>query len=787
MTSGFLFLKNGKIRYINQSMLEKCLRNKEIFNIVRNSEYNSNDKNSNNYNKTLISDRDSNNLIKIFGLEKKIKTEELMGIINKQENSEKIMDILLSDIDCDSIDFDNSPYHLKTVTKFNPNKIEELKRGFSSKIFFEEFKKRFYNESINRFEVNKSAGGAYMDVVEDCQTFVLLGFKNLEVEIVTDEGEVKKEMLNYEVHCRYYSNKSNKKTENIEFIFKDITRTKIIEEKNAEFKLKSLFLSKVAHEFKNPLICITELIDQVYDELDNGQINILSNHKAKLFENLVNNNMPLIKALSNYMIILVKDLDFFSQSQTEKKTKTLIREVELKEILNFSSEIAKGLIKKSNKHDDVEIILEKTSNVPKVIYTDETKLKQILINLQSNSVKFTFKGYIKLSVQKDEMEGWLKFEVSDTGPGMNEEVKSNLFKPFQKSHNKENSAGAGLGLSIVKEMVSNLGGEINYKSQIGFGSSFWFSIPVHNNVNLEISQSINSVNSPINSGSHKLKHLSNASVNKSIKSIVSKDTVVIDMNNFVLVKHSDIVLEDTNEVLAIESDKNYETSSENLISENRKIKIEKIKLSSHFKNLSNHDNSSDKNNSYNNCIVKKQNIEQEVDKKENVFFENCLVENSIITEEHEDFIHKIKKESSKVMKMKVLNFIVADDEHLARQSTIRNLNKAALKLNKQINIVESSDGIETLNLVYNSISKGEIISGIITDENMKILKGSSFIEILFKFFEIKIDIPIFLVSAYEDKNIIKNAKLFKEIYAKPLNLFNAEQIINHTEQANLKK
>jgi hypothetical protein len=86
--------------------------------------------------------------------------------------------------------------------------------------------------------------------------------------------------------------------EKFEFVFNDISRVKMNEQINAEFKYKSLFLSKVAHEFKNPILCITELVDQVIENLENKNSDI----KPTLNE---------IKSMSNYLMILIKDMDFF--------------------------------------------------------------------------------------------------------------------------------------------------------------------------------------------------------------------------------------------------------------------------------------------------------------------------------------------------------------------------------------------------------------------------------------------------------------------------------------------
>ena len=147
-------------------------------------------------------------------------------------------------------------------------------------------------------------------------------------------------------------------------------------------------------------------------------------------------------------------------------------------------------------------------------------------------------------------------------------------------------------------------------------------------------------------------------------------------------------------------------------------------------------------------------------------------------ENYQEFIEKQSIENSKIEE-ESLCFIVADDEPLARQSSIRNLRKIATKLNKRITILESEDGVETLSLLYRSYLNGDKISGVITDENMKLMKGSNCVEAICRLFDIKLDVPIYLVTAYEDKSVIKNFNLFDEVFSKPLNLVSAERILNN--------
>ncbi len=122
--------------------------------------------------------------------------------------------------------------------------------------------------------------------------------------------------------------------------------------------------------------------------------------------------------------------------------------------------------------------LEFQLNVEEITYTvlgDSFKLNQILTNLITNSIKFTEKGNINVSVKitSEDSEKYLfRFSVSDTGIGIKEENIQKLFVPFSQVSGDKNYGGSGLGLSICKKLVKLMGGEIYVKSVFGKGSTF---------------------------------------------------------------------------------------------------------------------------------------------------------------------------------------------------------------------------------------------------------------------------------------------------------------------------
>ncbi len=141
------------------------------------------------------------------------------------------------------------------------------------------------------------------------------------------------------------------------------------------------------------------------------------------------------------------------------------------------------MIQSLSEDKNISLSVEVPDDLPKA-YQDPNKLGQILNNLLSNAIKFTPEGGMITVRVSDLDNGRFQLLVSDTGVGIAEEDQPIIFQKFRQSHKvldgeglTREFAGTGLGLSIVKELAKLLGGEVDFESELGRGSSFWVILP----------------------------------------------------------------------------------------------------------------------------------------------------------------------------------------------------------------------------------------------------------------------------------------------------------------------
>jgi CheY-like chemotaxis protein len=131
----------------------------------------------------------------------------------------------------------------------------------------------------------------------------------------------------------------------------------------------------------------------------------------------------------------------------------------------------------------LELIVDRAKNLPQYIHTDGVKLRQVLLNLLGNAIKFTQEGEVVLQIDSEEnfadQTYTLNFQISDTGVGIASQELEKLFEAFSQTESgRESQEGTGLGLSISRQFVQLMGGDISVTSELGKGTTFNFSIQV---------------------------------------------------------------------------------------------------------------------------------------------------------------------------------------------------------------------------------------------------------------------------------------------------------------------
>lgn len=297
--------------------------------------------------------------------------------------------------------------------------------------------------------------------------FIFLKYQT--IELINCE----KESITYEIFIKSESNV-------LEFILNDITRIKEYEKKEFEVKMQNVFLTKIAHEFKNPLLCIQELINQIIENLQK-----IFNKKEfnEAIYNIISKNCHLATSFSEYLLLLIKDADYFLNNEYDqriaKPNHIIFEKINISEFVNFCNDVAKVKIFHLNKSNKIQYISFVGKDVPQFIQTDSMKLKQIIINLLSNSIKYTDKGKIVFEISFDKNSNSIKFSIEDTGIGIKDEVQ-NIIK--NRQNGKINSTT--LGITIIKNLTQELGSEIHFKSISHKGTVFWFFLPLISEKNI---------------------------------------------------------------------------------------------------------------------------------------------------------------------------------------------------------------------------------------------------------------------------------------------------------------
>lgn len=232
---------------------------------------------------------------------------------------------------------------------------------------------------------------------------------------------------------------------------------------------KSEFLANMSHEIRTPMAAIL------------GYADILLGH-LKDPDNQT--SIQVIKRNGEHLLDIINDILDLSRIEAGKL------EVELLpcELPQFIADIESLMhVRAANKHLDLNIAFD--GRIPRDIVTDSTRLRQILINLIGNSIKFTDRGEVQLLTRYiDSVQPAIQFQVKDSGIGMSPEQQSKLYQPFTQGDSSVTRAfgGSGLGLAISKRLVEMLQGTIILDSTLGVGSCFTVTLPIARIAGLEL-------------------------------------------------------------------------------------------------------------------------------------------------------------------------------------------------------------------------------------------------------------------------------------------------------------
>jgi DNA-binding NtrC family response regulator/signal transduction histidine kinase len=237
-------------------------------------------------------------------------------------------------------------------------------------------------------------------------------------------------------------------------VFRDVTATIELD------RMKTEFISTVSHELRTPMAAVRGTVELMLA----GTLGPINGEQENFLKVMLNETNRLIRLINNILDLQKAESGMISLD---------IESLDLDKLIRDCVDIIMP--------DALEKKLEVSCDVPEGLFidTDSDKLRQIVLNLLNNAVKYTDNGKISLNVTADENKRHIRIKVSDTGRGIEQESLQRIFDRFYQAdlNLTRKSGGTGLGLPITKELVRVLMGRIDVESEIGKGSAFTVEIP----------------------------------------------------------------------------------------------------------------------------------------------------------------------------------------------------------------------------------------------------------------------------------------------------------------------
>jgi len=347
--------------------------------------------------------------------------------------------------------------------------INILKHNIS--FYFEDYNIAEFGTSFESTLKNKI--NEKIPILRSVTSLTLTSGKYIIESFVDISDRIKAETALKEINEKL-ENKVKEKTKDLEILVEKL-KNEVIERELAEkeakrmldkeielSQMKSDFVSMVSHEFRTPLTLIksaTQLLDEYEESLENEE---KKDYRKRIIKTV------------DYMTDLIENVIFIGKTDND------INKISVKEInlFEFTEQLIADILISEEINKEIITNYELNENT---FFNDEKLIKLILINIISNAIKYSDKNTkieINLKSKYQNLEhNFILFEIKDYGIGIPEIDKEKIFDLFHRSNNVGNVSGTGIGMSVVKQSLKILNGNINFVSELNVGTTFFIEIP----------------------------------------------------------------------------------------------------------------------------------------------------------------------------------------------------------------------------------------------------------------------------------------------------------------------